>query len=224
MAADRVVGKQFAAPRVLVYLTEGGILEHVADGELDMEVVDFQNLAKGDVAPEMTSEMIEMLRREAPDLLIDLDKYRARFECQDCGKEFWDEKALLEIKNLLQRVSPGEIMPAGECPKCGALVSVVDRKSWSDDSRSLLRNAERISSVCMKDVIGDYELPESVPEWLWVADHASFRHQGNGKQNGVWEHMLNLSVDYQNIPETLKPLISEAKRDGIAYLLFHQGT
>ena len=41
--------------------------------------------------------------------------------CQNCRKT-WTEDKLEEITHgLWERVSPGELMPSGECPKCGAL-------------------------------------------------------------------------------------------------------
>jgi len=41
------------------------------------------------------------------------------YVCSDCGDRL-ALKDLREIKDVLQRVAPGEIMPVGECP-CGAL-------------------------------------------------------------------------------------------------------
>lgn len=43
-----------------------------------------------------------------------------RSYCQNCD---WrgDASELREIHDLSQRVSPGELMPSGECPECGAL-------------------------------------------------------------------------------------------------------
>jgi hypothetical protein len=41
-------------------------------------------------------------------------------ECQNCA-ELWGEEELKEIKDIFQRVAPGEPMPSGECPECGAL-------------------------------------------------------------------------------------------------------
>ena len=117
-------------PRVLVWLTEGGIVEHIVEGDVELEVVDFQNLAAGDVAPEFSPEMLGLAKKRVPDLVAQLDAYRARYECQDCGKPFWDAGALEEIDDLHQRVAPGEPMPAGQCPACGALVAVVPRAPW----------------------------------------------------------------------------------------------
>jgi DNA-directed RNA polymerase subunit RPC12/RpoP len=46
----------------------------------------------------------------------------ATYECQDCGRTLdQDELAPVPVEGLLERVSPGEHRPAGECPDCGAL-------------------------------------------------------------------------------------------------------
>lgn len=45
---------------------------------------------------------------------------RRHCRCGDCG---WSGSANRTgwIRNLPERVAPGETMPAGECPRCGAL-------------------------------------------------------------------------------------------------------
>jgi hypothetical protein len=43
------------------------------------------------------------------------------YECQDCGKRWLLDELKLDIPDIQQRVAPGEPMPAGECPDCGAL-------------------------------------------------------------------------------------------------------
>ncbi len=52
---------------------------------------------------------------------------KEKTECQNCGKLAAEGKykPLEEVKNLLMRVDAGEIVPAGECLKCGALVHVI---------------------------------------------------------------------------------------------------
>lgn len=40
--------------------------------------------------------------------------------CADCGL-WWLEDRLDDIENLFERVYPGETMPHGQCPECGAL-------------------------------------------------------------------------------------------------------
>lgn len=48
-------------------------------------------------------------------------------ECQNCGA-LYDEKRdhayipLAEMQDLLNRISPGELVPYGECRKCGAVL------------------------------------------------------------------------------------------------------
>ena len=42
--------------------------------------------------------------------------------CDNCGRE-WKRSMLEEVKDYLQRVEPGGVVPSGQCPepKCGAL-------------------------------------------------------------------------------------------------------
>lgn len=52
----------------------------------------------------------------------------ADVRCDDCGTE-WKEndiKVLLpDIPHLFERIEPGEEVPFGECPDCGALVHLI---------------------------------------------------------------------------------------------------
>jgi hypothetical protein len=41
--------------------------------------------------------------------------------CEDCGERFTDEQDLDVIDDMHERVDSGEIMPCGQCPKCGCL-------------------------------------------------------------------------------------------------------
>lgn len=47
-------------------------------------------------------------------------------KCDNCQSEFRDDKELAhvfpDIPGLFERITPGEPVPAGECPNCGALV------------------------------------------------------------------------------------------------------
>lgn len=82
---------------------------------------------------------------------------------------------------------------------------------------------EEITSVMMQDLIGDYDVPEEVPEWIWIEENASFAHSRNG-QDGIWEFVLNLANSWADIPEKLVPVISAARADNAGYLIIHQGT
>jgi len=42
-------------------------------------------------------------------------------KCQNCHKTFKHDDDLNQIKDLYQRVAPGEPFPSGECPSCGCL-------------------------------------------------------------------------------------------------------
>ena len=49
----------------------------------------------------------------------------ALYECQNCG-ETWPEDRLEPVRHLTERVAPGERMPAGQCPDCGAVCHEID--------------------------------------------------------------------------------------------------
>lgn len=82
---------------------------------------------------------------------------------------------------------------------------------------------EEIGSVMMQEIIGEYDVPDGVPEWQWVEEQACFAHCRNG-QDGIWEFVLNLSRELEGVPEKLKPVLAEASQKGLGYLVIHQGT
>lgn len=51
------------------------------------------------------------------------------YRCQNCEKEFGEGEflPLEKVKDLIQRIMPGERVPAGECPDCEALVHLERR-------------------------------------------------------------------------------------------------
>ena len=48
------------------------------------------------------------------------EEKEATHTCENCSMR-WAEHELLPIEDIFQRVAPGEPMPSGECPDCGAL-------------------------------------------------------------------------------------------------------
>jgi hypothetical protein len=58
-------------------------------------------------------EIMSALEHEVPDS-EDLSV------CQNCETE-WPTSILPAVQDITQRVSPGEPMPSGECPSCGAV-------------------------------------------------------------------------------------------------------
>ena len=46
----------------------------------------------------------------------------AALACPGCGVRLDTEGLIWPIPDLAERVLPGEVMPAGECPDCGELV------------------------------------------------------------------------------------------------------
>lgn len=83
---------------------------------------------------------------------------------------------------------------------------------------------QAIRHVLMQDLVGPYDDPTQVPELDWVQRSASYAHVGNG-QDGVHEFVLNTaSAALDAPPERIAPVIERARQDGVAYLIFQQGT
>lgn len=54
-------------------------------------------------------------------------------QCQNCDWAGPDEdlgRQLEDVPDLLSRVSPGEPMPTGECPRCGALCQPIEEDEY----------------------------------------------------------------------------------------------
>ncbi|MBC3871752.1 hypothetical protein [Undibacterium oligocarboniphilum] len=80
-----------------------------------------------------------------------------------------------------------------------------------------------VAEVFMPDVVGDYDDANTIPEWTWIEQNASYQHCSNG-EDGVFEFILNLSNAFDAIPERLQPVFEQAKAKNLSYLIFHQGT
>lgn len=83
-------------------------------------------------------------------------------------------------------------------------------------------DTESVANILMPDIF-DYDTPDEIPEWIWIENNASFKHVKNG-ENGIYEFMINTSLDFEDVPASLASYITEAKQKNIAYLMFHQGT
>lgn len=68
--------------------------------------------------------------------------------CQNCDWRGPDEE-LREVKDLHERVAPGEPMPSGECPRCLCLCQPTD-----DDGRT---KRVRVTVDCIADVREQWE-------------------------------------------------------------------
>ncbi len=51
--------------------------------------------------------------------------------CDNCGWQCWESdmpQGLAGIPDLWERLDPGGVVPAGECPRCGALSYLIKPK------------------------------------------------------------------------------------------------
>lgn len=95
-----------------------------------------------------------------------------KVECQNCGR-VCDETKIIPLEDtpdLLQRISPGEVVPVGECRKCGALCHYVPEPiytavfSQADGDGALLaevRLPKRLLKRLLKARAGE------IADWVW---------------------------------------------------------
>jgi hypothetical protein len=62
--------------RVVIWLTEGGIPQCVADDGVDVLLIDFMDLEQGDEVPSLIDAEKAFLKEKAPAVLESLEKYR----------------------------------------------------------------------------------------------------------------------------------------------------
>lgn len=55
---------------------------------------------------------------------------KALAKCDGCGHQFPAEEAL-PVADFQDRCAPGEIVPVGECPKCGSCAHYAEPPSWA---------------------------------------------------------------------------------------------
>ena len=125
---------------VVVWLTKGGIVEYVADPEADVVVIDFQNMEAGDSAPSMSDAHKALLTNKAPGVLKDIARYIPHYRCDNCDAGYHSLSELKPVADLEQRVLPGEPVPVGECPACGAVVHPVTDDWWPVPQSALDRH------------------------------------------------------------------------------------
>jgi hypothetical protein len=97
--------------RLLDKYAEGGVVEHPYVAELKPVEQGFD------------AALDEI--REAIDNDVHDD---TRNKCQNCDREWPDSMLITPIPDLEQRAAPGEIMPSGECPACGAVCHLIDEE------------------------------------------------------------------------------------------------
>lgn len=94
-------------------------------------------------------------------------------------------------------------------------------------SRAKTPKVIQVYEICMTDLV-EYDTPDTVPEWKWIQDLASFSHVGNNSTPGVWEFMVNaeklkslLAAD--EVPALLRHEVETALSFDVAWVMFHQG-
>jgi hypothetical protein len=110
-----------------------------------------------------------------------------RSYCQNCDWEGPDEE-LKPVKDLFQRVDPGEPMPSGECPKCGCLCQPQEQDEeddqpgeddiFTEDHHHFYQYRKLVVTVPegedWKPYLREYvEREQFFPNVWWVSDHGN---------------------------------------------------
>ena len=106
-------------------------------------------------------------------------KTETKCRCGNCG---WTGPGsalrcgLTEIEDFWSRVSPGDVVPDGECPECGGLAHAVETLGFCDSHAGLLAACRAlIAAVDSKGGLGRRDVsprqyPVGAPEWEELAD------------------------------------------------------
>lgn len=94
-----------------------------------------------------------------------------KFVCQDCTSH-WQQQVLRPIQDIFERVMPGEPMPAGECPSCGALCH-----AEVDNSENYLLDALLVSYGALCARMDPNKRPRTPIDWKML-DAAIARASG----------------------------------------------
>lgn len=106
----------------------------------------------------------------------------------------------------------------------GALTPIdISADSVFIEERKQLSHVKTILDVEMSSIFGDYDVPEDVAEFSWIEQNASFAYKNNGV-SGIWDFIINVTNEFNDIPEKLIPVINSASAQGHTYILFNQGT
>lgn len=125
---------------VVVWLTKGGIVEYVASSDANVVVIDFQNMEAGDPPPDMSDAHKALLKEHAPAILADIASFVVHYKCDNSDAGYRSISELKPVTDLEQRVAPGEPVPVGECPACGAVVHPVADDWWPVPQSALDRH------------------------------------------------------------------------------------
>jgi len=85
-----------------------------------------------------------------------------RTQCANCQAYWHSDELVYPIPHLEERVAPGEPMPEGECPACGALCHAVVNEIWVEVADGGLIGVSVPESMPEKTVVRliDYDWPD----------------------------------------------------------------
>lgn len=113
----RAGDEQIFASGALMTVTEKQTLESILNRYSDLGAICDVSVSETSPVPQSFDQALDEIIK---DLENEVSSELAVQECQSCSRR-WLEEQLNEVEDLSMRVAPGEPMPSGECPACGAV-------------------------------------------------------------------------------------------------------
>ena len=121
---------------ILVVLNNGNVAVEGAPADIKVEIIDLNLICNDPIGTfwKLSKEGKRLVADEHPHVIeIGIDSSRSK--CQSCGR-IWCDGLTADVEYLFERVRPGEPMPSGECPICGALCHPVETPSTRMETKS----------------------------------------------------------------------------------------
>ena len=115
-----------------------------------------------------------------------------RCVCDDCGEETMSQD-LDMVTDLEERVSPGFICPAGQCPHCGALAYYADAAAPDYSAQCELRKLREAKATAIAELKSILEGSEATGRWLddtgsecAEEDEGAIWHEYTEEEQNAW--------------------------------------
>lgn len=126
---------------------------------------------------------------------------KATARCQNCDwtGPFDDTLSIVDVEH---RVTPGEIVPAGECPKCGSLAHLDPPPEWSPLAKLAQVEAElQTLRAAAFDVMFEgrsrgNDVPDAVIAIMTTAEHIAAAERFILEGIADREHVMATETDY----------------------------
>jgi NTP pyrophosphatase (non-canonical NTP hydrolase)/predicted RNA-binding Zn-ribbon protein involved in translation (DUF1610 family) len=116
-----------------------------------------------------------------------------RHKCDNCG-EYFDPDELDMITDIQERLTPGGVVPSGQCPECGGLTYQIDPDDDGDESVDVVKKAiqDHVANYGEHAIDVAYDkMVEEVGELLVAMRH---HQRGRAGEEAVIEELADVAL------------------------------